>query len=99
MLFGSPLLATTSRSGSASPDERNAASTSDECMTDLTRYGSRDGGFDFMGITSATFLIAKRREAYHEPISGCKMANITEYSALIGAICRRFRAPVSYCRA
>ena len=48
MLFGSPLRATTSRSGSASPDDRNADSTSEECTTDFTRYGSRDGGLGFM---------------------------------------------------
>src|SRR4029078_9293652 len=44
MLFGSPLLAATSRNGSASPDERKADSSCAECMTDFTRYGSRAGG-------------------------------------------------------
>ena len=37
MLFGSPLRAATSRSGSASPDERKADSSCDEWTTDLTR--------------------------------------------------------------
>ena len=37
MLFGSPLRAATSRSGNASPDERNADSSCDEWTTDLTR--------------------------------------------------------------
>jgi rhamnose transport system ATP-binding protein len=41
MLFGSPLRAAISRSGSASPDDRNAESSCAECTTDLTRYGSR----------------------------------------------------------
>src|ERR671911_779232 len=43
MLFGSPLRAEISRSGSASPDARNADSSCEECTTDLTRYGSRPG--------------------------------------------------------
>ena len=37
MLFGRPLRAAISRSGSASPDERNADSSCDEWTTDLTR--------------------------------------------------------------
>src|SRR3954454_16412733 len=41
MLLGRPLRAATSRSGSASPEDRNADSNCDECTTDLTRYGSR----------------------------------------------------------
>src|SRR5262245_34701949 len=41
MLLGKPLRRAISRSGSASPDARNADSTRDECTTDLTRYGSR----------------------------------------------------------
>ncbi len=43
MLFGNPQRALTSRSGSASPDDRNAESTCAACTTDLTRYGSRVG--------------------------------------------------------
>src|SRR5262245_31728608 len=43
MLLGSPLLAEISRSGSASPVERNADRSCAECTTDLTRYGSRAG--------------------------------------------------------
>ena len=41
MLFGRPLRAEISRSGSASPETRKAASTCEEWITDLTRYGSR----------------------------------------------------------
>ena len=37
MLFGNPLRAEISRSGSASPDERNADSSCAEWTTDLTR--------------------------------------------------------------
>ena len=37
MLLGSPLRDDTSRSGSASPDARNADSTCEAWMTDLTR--------------------------------------------------------------
>ena len=37
MLLGSPLRAAISRSGSASPDERNADSSCEEWTTDLTR--------------------------------------------------------------
>ena len=37
MLFGSPLRAAISRSGSASPDDRNADSSCDACTTDFTR--------------------------------------------------------------
>src|SRR5678815_459670 len=44
MLLGSPLRAATSRSGSASPDERKADNSCAECITDFTRYGSREGG-------------------------------------------------------
>src|SRR5262245_33630722 len=68
MLFGRPLRATTSRRGKASPEDRNAANTSDECMTDLTRYGSREGGFDPMGCLGLCFALfsAKRRGAYHD---------------------------------
>ncbi len=44
MLFGRPLRAETSRSGSASPDDRNADNSCAECTTDFTRYGSRVGG-------------------------------------------------------
>ena len=43
MLFGNPQRALTSRSGSASPEERNALKTREECTTDFTRYGSRGG--------------------------------------------------------
>src|SRR5260370_36630923 len=41
MVFGSPLRAATSRSGSAPPHARKAESSRDECTTDFTRYGSR----------------------------------------------------------
>src|SRR4051812_16161202 len=41
MLLGRPLRAEISRSGSASPVERNADSSCAECTTDFTRYGSR----------------------------------------------------------
>src|ERR1041385_7242077 len=41
MLLGSPLREEISRSGSASPEVRNADSTCTECTTALTRYGSR----------------------------------------------------------
>src|ERR1043165_6496286 len=41
MLFGSPDRLATSRSGSASPDDRNADSSRDAWTTDFTRYGSR----------------------------------------------------------
>ena len=41
MLFGNPVRLATSRSGNASPDERNADSNCDEWTTDFTRYGSR----------------------------------------------------------
>src|SRR5882672_396164 len=44
MLLGSPLRADTSRSGNASPDDRNADRTREEWTTALTRYGSRGGG-------------------------------------------------------
>ena len=37
MLFGSPLRAAISRSGSASPEVRNAESTREEWTTDFTR--------------------------------------------------------------
>src|SRR5262245_54611597 len=43
MLLGNPLRDEISRSGSASPEARNADSTRDEWTTDLTRYGSRGG--------------------------------------------------------
>lgn len=45
MLFGRPLLAAISRSGNASPDDRNAERSCDAWTTDLTRYGSRAAGF------------------------------------------------------
>src|SRR5687768_14580655 len=45
MLFGSPLRAEISRSGSASPEVRNADSSCEEWTTDLTRYGSRAAVF------------------------------------------------------
>src|SRR3954471_6984512 len=48
MLFGSPLRAAISRSGSASPEVRKADSSCDEWTTDLTRYGSRTGGLELM---------------------------------------------------
>src|SRR5437867_6302084 len=41
MLFGRPLRPEISRSGSASPDDRNADSRRDAWTTDFTRYGSR----------------------------------------------------------
>src|SRR6476660_3978803 len=50
MLFGKLLRCATSRSGSASPDYRNAARMRDECTTDLTRYGSR-GSVEGLGFT------------------------------------------------
>ena len=49
MLLGSPLRDEISRSGSASPDERNADSSCDACTTDFTRYGSRAAGFRTRG--------------------------------------------------
>src|SRR6185295_9431098 len=51
MLFGSPLRDEISRSGSASPEARNAPSTRDEWTTDLTRYGSR--GVDWGAIRTS----------------------------------------------
>src|SRR5262245_11046863 len=41
MLLGKPLRPETSRSGSASPEPRNAESSRDAWTTDFTRYGSR----------------------------------------------------------
>src|SRR5262245_44963734 len=41
MLLGRPDRPATSRSGSASPDDRNAESSCEAWTTDLTRYGSR----------------------------------------------------------
>src|SRR5213083_347835 len=43
MLLGRPLRPEISRSGSASPEARNAVSTRDAWTIDLTRYGSRAG--------------------------------------------------------
>lgn len=59
MLLGRPLRETTSRSGRASPDERKAASTSDECTTDLTRYGSRDGVFGLMALSALSRAMSR----------------------------------------
>src|SRR4029450_8708227 len=53
MLFGSPLRAAISRSGSASPDERNAESSCEECTTDLPRCGSRAGRLASGSLTMA----------------------------------------------
>src|SRR5262245_28162306 len=64
MLFGSPLRAAISRSGSASPDVRNADSTRDEWTTDFTRYGSR-GGF---GVIELSHPAAEAR-------CGCRSRN------------------------
>src|SRR5437867_4489311 len=54
MLFGRPLRDATSRSGSASPDDRNADRTRDEWTTALTRYGSRAGDIWFLVLDSET---------------------------------------------
>src|SRR5438093_12384033 len=61
MLFGKALRCATSRSGSASPDDRNAARMRDECTTDLTRYGSR-GSVGVRGFTSVAFEHCRRCE-------------------------------------
>src|SRR5437762_3219084 len=61
MVFGNPLRCATSRSGSASPDERNAARMRDECTTDLTRYGSR-GSEGVRGFTLVAFERCRRCE-------------------------------------
>ena len=55
-LYRSSLRPAISRSGSASPDARNADRTRDEWTTDLTRYGSRALVFDSM----ARLQIAQR---------------------------------------
>src|SRR5262245_31681641 len=52
MLFGSPLRAAISRSGRASPDDRNADSSCEECTTDFTRYGSRAGRLASVSLTT-----------------------------------------------
>src|SRR5437667_6463296 len=61
MLFGRPLRCDTSRSGSASPDDRNAARMRDECTTDLTRYGSR-GSVGVRGFMCVAFERCRRCE-------------------------------------
>ncbi len=48
MVFGNPLRVTISRSGSASPAERKAESIFELWTTDLTRYGSRPCGAEFI---------------------------------------------------
>src|SRR5437667_7790324 len=48
MLFGRPLRPEISRSGSASPDDRNADSRRDAWTTDFTRYGSRATAWSLM---------------------------------------------------
>src|SRR3990170_1244714 len=61
MLLGRPLLAATSRSGNASPDERNADSSCEEWTTDLTRYGSRPGGLSGLSGFSALSVLRETR--------------------------------------
>ena len=63
MLFGSPLRAAISRSGSASPDERNADSSCEACTTAFTRYGSRRAGFAGFGSLLLTPAIMPHRFA------------------------------------
>jgi hypothetical protein len=48
MVFGNPLRATISRNGKASPAERKAERIFELWITDLTRYGSRPCGAEFM---------------------------------------------------
>ena len=70
MLFGKPLRAEISRSGSASPDVLKADKSCDECTTDFTRYGSRPVALG--GIGAAETL----RERCHSsrPCFACRNA-------------------------
>src|SRR5215471_15998199 len=68
MLFGRLLRAEISRSGSASPVERNAESSCAACMTDFTRYRSD-------GPVRAPSMTAHYRPAFHNAQQFSAMQN------------------------
>src|SRR5262245_60681303 len=104
MLFGKLLRCATSRSGSASPDERNAPRMRDEWTTDLTRYGSR-GSEGVRAFISVCFpaLQALRRTEHQRPVlarrTGDKLITNRLLCLALLQVSRaaRARAAVSHC--
>src|SRR5215831_9789217 len=90
MLLGRPDRAEMSRSGSASPDERNADSNCAECTTAFTRYGSRSGTLPFAwgigGIITSDFASRNRRFAMRNDAALLRLEDVRKYYGAVRAL-------------